>query len=119
MGMPFAIGMGVASRRAGAPTAFLWGINGAMSVVASVFGALLAMFFGIDITFGAGFVAYAVAALALVLIVRGLVRATPEGAAVATERGAPDGDRDGDGAAEEETREAEREDDGVRAPAKA
>jgi hypothetical protein len=39
-----------------------------------VFGALLAMFFGIDVTFGAGFVAYAVAALALVLIVRGLVR---------------------------------------------
>jgi hypothetical protein len=74
MGMPFAIGMGVAARRAGAPTAFLWGINGAMSVVASVFGALLAMFFGIDVTFGAGFVAYAVAALALVLIVRGLVR---------------------------------------------
>ncbi len=76
MGMPFAIGMGVASRRAGAPTAFLWGINGAMSVVASVFGALLAMFFGINVTFGAGFVAYAVAALALVLIVRGLVRAS-------------------------------------------
>ena len=59
----------------GAPTAFLWGINGAMSVVASVFGALLAMFFGINFTFGAGFVAYAVAALALVLIVRSLTQA--------------------------------------------
>ena len=45
-----------------------------MSVVASVFGALLAMFFGINVTFGAGFVAYAVAALALVVIVRGLIR---------------------------------------------
>jgi hypothetical protein len=69
--MPFSIGMGAASRRTGAPTAFLWGINGAMSVVASVFGALLAMFFGINFTFGAGFVAYAVAAVALALIVRG------------------------------------------------
>jgi len=74
MGMPFAIGMGAASRRTGAPTAFLWGINGAMSVVASVFGALLAMFFGINFTFGAGFVAYAVATVALVLIVRGTLR---------------------------------------------
>ena len=75
MGMPFSIGMGAASRRTGAPTAFLWGINGAMSVVASVFGALLAMFFGINFTFGAGFVAYTVAAVALALIVRG-ARAT-------------------------------------------
>ena len=123
MGMPFVIGMGIASRRAGAPTAFLWGINGAMSVVASVFGALLAMFFGINVTFGAGFVAYAVAALALVLIVRGLLRAPQEGAAVTPHRGVPDGDGqgDGDGAAEEATTTigAERQDDGVRAPAKA
>jgi hypothetical protein len=103
MGMPFAIGMGVASRRAGAPTAFLWGINGAMSVVASVFGALLAMFFGINVTFGAGFVAYAVAALALVLIVRGLLRASGDGeaepAAIGVEPEAsaeaePDGERE-------------------------
>jgi hypothetical protein len=70
MGMPFAIGMSAASRRTGAPTAFLWGVNGAMSVVASVLGALCAMFFGINVTFGAGFVAYAVAAAALVVIVR-------------------------------------------------
>jgi hypothetical protein len=41
-----------------------------MSVVASVLGALCAMFFGINVTFGAGFVAYAVAAAALVVIVR-------------------------------------------------
>jgi hypothetical protein len=70
MGMPFAIGTGAASRRAGAPTAFLWGVNGAMSVVASVLGALCAMLFGIDVTFGAGFVTCAVAAVALVLIGR-------------------------------------------------
>jgi hypothetical protein len=73
MGMPFSIGMGAASRHEGAPTAFLWGINGATSVVASVFGALLAMFFGISVTFASGFVAYALAAVALWLIVRRLV----------------------------------------------
>ena len=73
MGMPFSIGMGAASRTTGAPTAFLWGINGATSVVASVTGALVAMFFGISTTFLTGFVAYAMAAVALVLIIRRLL----------------------------------------------
>ena len=97
MGMPFAIGMGAASRREGAPTAFLWGINGAMSVVASVFGALLAMFFGIEFTFGAGFVAYAVAATALVLIVRGLLQPpdAPDGDPSRPPAASADGDGDG------------------------
>jgi hypothetical protein len=76
MGMPFSIGMGAASRHAGAPTAFLWGINGATSVVASVMGALVAMFFGISVTFASGFLAYAVGAVALWLIVRRLVSAS-------------------------------------------
>jgi hypothetical protein len=78
MGMPFSIGMGAASRQAGAPTAFLWGINGATSVVASVTGALVAMFFGISVTFASGFVAYAVGAVALWLIVRRLVASGQE-----------------------------------------
>jgi hypothetical protein len=57
-----------------------------------------------------------------VLIVRGLVRASQERAAVAAVRGAPngDGEGDGDGAADEETTTGtDRKDDGVRAPAKA
>jgi hypothetical protein len=78
MGMPFSIGMGAASRQAGAPTAFLWGINGATSVVASVTGALVAMFFGISVTFASGFVAYALGAVALWLIVRRLVASGQE-----------------------------------------
>jgi hypothetical protein len=78
MGMPFSIGMGAASRHPGAPTAFLWGINGATSVVASVTGALVAMFFGISVTFASGFVAYAVGAVALWLIVRRLVSSRQE-----------------------------------------
>jgi hypothetical protein len=113
MGMPFAIGMGAAARREGAPMAFLWGINGAMSVVASVFGALLAMFFGINFTFGAGFVAYAVAAVALVLIVRGLGSEdeadADDSAEPARTRGdAPDGDAGEAGDADADDEGAER-----------
>ncbi|HEY8527873.1 MAG TPA: hypothetical protein VIL48_23115 [Acidimicrobiales bacterium] len=104
MGMPFSIGMGAASRREGAPTAFLWGINGAMSVVASVCGALMAMFFGISVTFASGFVAYLVAAVALFLVVRRLVG----GGAAGPEQGA---DRDGDAAAPEAGADGEAEGD--------
>jgi hypothetical protein len=104
MGMPFSIGMGAASRHAGAPTAFLWGINGATSVVASVMGALVAMFFGISVTFASGFVAYAVGAVALWLIVRRLVASgqetssdEAEPAAVAADGNGADGNgADGD-----------------------
>jgi len=71
--------MAAASRTEGAPTAFMWGINGAMSVVASVFAVLIAMFFGINASFGAGFVAYSLAALSLLVIVRRLTAGTPAG----------------------------------------
>ncbi|HEX5366305.1 MAG TPA: hypothetical protein VFW63_06560 [Acidimicrobiales bacterium] len=101
MGMPFSIGMGAASRRTGAPTAFLWGINGAMSVLASVFGALLAMFFGINFTFGLGFLAYAVAGGALVLIVRSVTRGAGEAPTGDDRAAAPPGDGGGAGAAAE------------------
>jgi hypothetical protein len=70
MGIPFAIGMRAASRRAGAPLAFLWGINGATSVCASVFGVVIAVFFGISVAYWAGLGAYALAAASLVAITR-------------------------------------------------
>jgi SAM-dependent methyltransferase len=71
MGMPFSIGMRTAvAARPDAPTAFLWGINGAMSVVASVLGMVLAIFFGIAVTFWIGFLAYGVACGALWLALR-------------------------------------------------
>jgi hypothetical protein len=70
MGMPFAIGMRTAAQRADAPTSFMWGINGATSVCGSVFGLVLALFFGISTAFWAGAVAYAVAFGAMIAITR-------------------------------------------------
>jgi hypothetical protein len=70
MGMPFAIGMRAASSRPNAPTAFLWGINGATSVCASVFGMVIALFFGITAAFWCGFVAYAMATASMAVIAR-------------------------------------------------
>jgi hypothetical protein len=75
MGMAFPIGMRAASSRPGAPTAFLWGINGATSVCASVFGVAIAVFYGISASYATGVGAYAVAAAALVVIVRLQIRA--------------------------------------------
>jgi SAM-dependent methyltransferase len=68
MGMPFPIGMRAASARPGAPTAFLWGINGATSVCASVLGVVIALFFGISMSYWAGFAAYVIAAVSLVAV---------------------------------------------------
>jgi hypothetical protein len=67
MGMPFAIGMRTAVAR-GAPTAFLWGINGATSVCASVLAVVVALFFGISTAFWAGALAYAVALASMIAI---------------------------------------------------
>jgi MFS family permease len=76
MGMPFAIGMRAATSRPGTPTAFLWGINGATSVCASVLAVVLALFFGISTAFWAGALAYAVAFASMIAITAPL-RAPP------------------------------------------
>jgi hypothetical protein len=72
MGMPFSIGMRMASTDEDSPTAFLWGINGAMSVVASVFATVIALFFGIIWTFVAGIAAYVLAASSMYVLVKRL-----------------------------------------------
>jgi hypothetical protein len=72
MGMPFSIGMKMASTDEDSPTAFLWGINGAMSVVASVFATVIALFFGIIWTFIAGLAAYVLAAGSMYVLVKRL-----------------------------------------------
>jgi hypothetical protein len=75
MGMPFNVGMRAASRVSGTRTAFLWGVNGATSVCASVFGLAFSIFLGISIAFWTGAIAYAVALVAMLTIVRQLTNA--------------------------------------------
>ncbi len=70
MGMPFSIGMRAAAARSGTPTAFLWGINGATSVCASVFAIVLALFLGITAAFTAGVLAYVLALASIAVIAR-------------------------------------------------
>jgi hypothetical protein len=72
MGMPFSLGMRMASTDDDSPTAFLWGINGAMSVVASVFATVIALFFGIVWTFLTGIAAYTLAASCMYVLVKRL-----------------------------------------------
>jgi spermidine synthase len=57
MGMMFPLGMGL-SRRFAEQQAWFWGINGAMSVFASVLGVAMSMEFGIAQTYWAGVACY-------------------------------------------------------------
>jgi hypothetical protein len=77
MGMPFVIGMRAAAAAPGAPTAFLWGINGATSVCASVLGIVIALLYGISVAFWAGAVAYLMALASMGFIARRRLTAVP------------------------------------------
>ena len=63
MGMAFPLGMQLAARRAAALTPWLWGLNGAASVLASVLGVCIALNWSISAAFWTGWFCY-VAALA-------------------------------------------------------
>jgi hypothetical protein len=68
MGMCFPLGMKAAAARGPASaglTAWLWGINGAMSVVASVLSVVIAMSFGIAASWWTGVACYALALAAI------------------------------------------------------
>jgi hypothetical protein len=65
MGMPFPIGMKTVSALQGAPTPFLWGVNGATSVCASVLAMAIALSWGISAAFWVGCVFYVAAVLGL------------------------------------------------------
>jgi hypothetical protein len=65
MGMCFPLGMKAAANRKGDITAWLWGINGAMSVVASVLSVVIAMSFGIAASWWTGVACYALALAAI------------------------------------------------------
>ncbi|MEX2147768.1 MAG: hypothetical protein WED01_12225 [Candidatus Rokuibacteriota bacterium] len=72
MGMAFPLGMRAAAHRAPALAPWLWGINGATSVCASVIAVAIALHWGIAASFWTGVACYvaATAALAAVSIVR-------------------------------------------------
>ena len=70
MGMPFVIGMRAAASTGEAATAYLWAVNGAASVCASVLGVVIAVFMGIPMAFIAGAACYVVALGAMLAITR-------------------------------------------------
>ncbi len=74
MGMAFPLGMKLAARRAPALTPWMWGLNGAASVLASVVGVCLSLTWSISAAFWAGWVCYvvALAAFSLARTPRGL-----------------------------------------------
>ncbi len=65
MGMCFPIGMQLANQQAPHLTAWLWGINGATSVCASVLAIVIAINFGIAASFWTGTICYLLAVLAV------------------------------------------------------
>jgi len=63
-GMAFPIGMGLAAHRVPTMTPWLWGINGATSVCASVLGVAISLVHGIGTAFAIGVAFYALAIVA-------------------------------------------------------
>jgi hypothetical protein len=61
MGMAFPIGMKLANRRAPGLTPWLWGINGALSVLASVLAIVIALAVSISAAFWTGWFVYVIA----------------------------------------------------------
>ena len=66
MGMAFPMGMKAAAGRAQAFTPWLWGVNGAMSVLGSVLAIALALEAGISTAYWAGFGSYVLALAAFI-----------------------------------------------------
>lgn len=75
MGMGFPLGMLAAGTRAPQLTPWLWGVNGATSVLASVLSVCIALTWSISAAFWTGTLCYAVAALCLTRVVSATVTA--------------------------------------------
>jgi len=90
MGMAFPLGMKAAAVRDDASTPWLWGVNGATSVCASVLAVAVAMSAGISATYWSGVLCYGIAATAFALAVRTAGAGSERGTAGYAERaGAP------------------------------
>jgi hypothetical protein len=70
MGMAFPLGISFATKKIPGITPWLWGINGAMSVLASVLAVVIALSLGISASYWAGVLCYAVGVVAFVYSVR-------------------------------------------------
>jgi len=89
MGMAFPLGMKAASESEPNLTPWLWGINGATSVCASVLAVVISLYAGISAAFWTGMTCYAVAWIAFLCSSRGTneqFAEVPAGIAVATTR---------------------------------
>jgi hypothetical protein len=90
MGMAFPLGMNAASARDDAATPWLWGVNGATSVCASVLAVAVAMSAGISAAYWSGVVCYGIAAAAFALAIRTAAAGAERGTAgYAGRTGAP------------------------------
>ena len=69
MGMPFPMGIKLADLRAHAMIPWLWGVNGATSVAASVFSVAVAITFGYSVAMAIGLFAYLTASAIILLSV--------------------------------------------------
>jgi len=78
MGMAFPLGMKSASRNQPHLMSWLWGINGATSVCASVLAMVISLYAGISAAFWTGVACYAVAWIAFFWSSRGTNNAQPE-----------------------------------------
>jgi len=67
MGIPFPIGMTIASNNFSGHTAWFWAINGAMSVVASVISVCVSIAWGFTATLEIGLACYVLAGITLIL----------------------------------------------------
>ncbi len=79
MGMAFPLGMQLASEKASRLTAWLWAINGATSVFASVGGVAIALAYGISASYWAGASCYAGAFIAYRFALRAPAEGVPVG----------------------------------------
>lgn len=70
MGTAFPLGMRLTAERSAALTPWLWGVNGALSVCASVLSVIIALNWGISASFWCGFACYAVALAAFAATAR-------------------------------------------------
>lgn len=70
LGMAFPIGMKLASKVSTEVTPWLWGINGVMSVLATILSIIIAMNFGISASYWTGAVCYLFAVIAFISVAK-------------------------------------------------